>query len=90
MFSQLGSTESVPETLRQRAVQMAGSMGVDTSAAKVRVVADFAVAHEQTGADVVYFATVGVNENIVDASWQALSDAFAYHVIECRASATAT
>ncbi|MCZ3272124.1 hypothetical protein NYZ54_19320, partial [Acinetobacter baumannii] len=29
MFSQLGSTESVPETIRQRAVQMAGSMGVD-------------------------------------------------------------
>lgn len=47
MFSQLGSTESVPETIRQRAVQMAGSMGVDTSAAKVRVVTPASAATAQ-------------------------------------------
>jgi len=47
MLSQLGSTESVPETIRQRAVQMAGSMGVDTSAAKVRVVTPASAATAQ-------------------------------------------
>lgn len=50
------------------------------SAAKVRVIAEFVVETER--ADRSYFATVGVNENIVDASWQALSDAFTYHLIE--------
>ncbi|MEX0744642.1 MAG: alpha-isopropylmalate synthase regulatory domain-containing protein, partial [Phycisphaeraceae bacterium] len=52
------------------------------SAAKVRVIAEFTVregaGHGET------FATIGVNENIVDASWQALADAFAYHLIETR------
>lgn len=47
------------------------------SAAKVRVVIDFK--HAGTGQT---FSTIGVNENIVDASWQALTDAFAYHLIE--------
>jgi 2-isopropylmalate synthase len=60
------------------------------SAAKVRVVVEFAV--RGTGSDAVdagsgdaagrYFTTVGVSENIVEASWQALADAFAYHLIE--------
>jgi 2-isopropylmalate synthase len=51
------------------------------SAAKVRVVGEFAVLgdHGETLRD---FATVGVNENIVDASWEVLTDAFAYHLIE--------
>ncbi len=56
------------------------------SAAKVRVVAQFAVrphAPQQGGIrSPRHFATVGVNENIVDASWQAITDAFRYHLIE--------
>jgi 2-isopropylmalate synthase len=55
------------------------------SAAKVRVVCEFAVRPNETSngdGEVQYFATIGVNENIVDASWQALSDAFQYHLIE--------
>ncbi|MAE66774.1 MAG: citramalate synthase [Phycisphaeraceae bacterium] len=47
------------------------------SAAKVRVISEFAV---DQGRD--WFATVGVDENIVDASWQALADAFEYFLIE--------
>lgn len=46
LFSQLGSTESVPESIRQRAVQMAGTMGVDT-AAKVRIVSPASAATAQ-------------------------------------------
>jgi len=39
--------------------------------------------HGQGGAgESTYFATIGVNENIVEASWQALTDAFAYQLIE--------
>lgn len=53
------------------------------SAAKVRVVAEFAVMKDN-GVQGGYFATVGVNENIVDASWQALADALVYHLIESR------
>ncbi len=56
------------------------------SAAKVRVIAEFAVTTPGQSPDdppaTRYFATVGVNENIIDASWQALTDAFAYHLIE--------
>lgn len=60
------------------------------SAAKVRVIAEFAVRSEKTERQhaeqakesLRHFATVGVNENIVDASWQAITDAFAYHLIE--------
>ncbi|MEO0965273.1 MAG: citramalate synthase [Planctomycetota bacterium] len=53
------------------------------SAAKVRVIATFKVADdalaEKTGNT---FGTIGVNENIVDASWQALTDAFRYVLSE--------
>ena len=57
------------------------------SAAKVRVVADFAVRSgapgiSEAGSVIRRFSTVGVNENIVDASWEAIADAFAYHLIE--------
>ncbi len=56
------------------------------SAAKVRVVIDFAVRDDGGAGPVVQrFSTIGVNENIVDASWQAITDAFAYHLIECGA-----
>ena len=64
------------------------------SAAKVRVTATFAVTRDApppgppdsasptAGQTSEYFTTIGVNENIVDASWQALVDAFTYHLIE--------
>ena len=55
------------------------------SAAKVRVVAQFSVRptdQKPDGAHSNLFATVGVNENIIDASWQAITEAFAYHLIE--------
>lgn len=64
------------------------------TAAKVRVIAEFAVLPESAGAAASasseYFATTGVNENIVDASWQALTDAFEYYLMrEPRAGASA-
>jgi len=54
------------------------------SAAKVRVIAEFAVKGGSAGDAGKMFATVGVNENIVDASWEALTAAFVYHLIESR------
>ena len=55
------------------------------SAAKVRVVIDFAVrADGGTGKVLHRFSTIGVNENIVDASWAALTDAMVYHLIETK------
>ncbi|MEM1109284.1 MAG: citramalate synthase [Planctomycetota bacterium] len=55
------------------------------SAAKVRTTAEF----EGTGpdGDLRRFSTIGVDENIVDASWKALSDAIQYHLIEVGAEA---
>jgi 2-isopropylmalate synthase len=50
------------------------------SAAKVRVVSEFAIGQGESVSQ--RFATIGVNENVVDASWQALTDAFAYHLVE--------
>ncbi len=71
------------------------------SAAKVRVLIEFAVAdapvepglHAPAASTPVattsggtapqrHFATIGVSENIVQASWQALTDAMAHHLIE--------
>ena len=52
------------------------------SAAKVRVIAEFAAKHADAAEEVRHFSTIGVNENIVDASWQAIADAFAYHLVE--------
>ncbi len=48
------------------------------SAAKVRVVIEFESRHGTTRR----FRTVGVNENIIDASWQALADGLRYHLTE--------
>ncbi len=60
------------------------------SAAKVRVLAEFAVVPNGDDADarpIRTFTTVGVNENIVDASWEAITEAFAYHLIESKVTA---
>ncbi len=58
------------------------------SAAKVRVTAQFAVRHPTNGTPLRHFTTVGVNENIVDASWQAITDALTYYLIESKSSPT--
>jgi len=52
----------------------------DETAAKVRVVIDFAIV-DPDHAD-RYFSTIGVSENIVNASWAAIIDAFEYHLLE--------
>lgn len=52
------------------------------SAAKVRVIAEFSIQNQTDKANLTHFSTIGVNENIVDASWQALCDAFNYYLIE--------
>ena len=52
----------------------------DETAAKVRVVIDFAVVDPDKADE--YFSTIGVSENIVDASWAAVIDAFEYHLLE--------
>ena len=53
------------------------------TAAKVRVLVTFAVYDDQ-GHTLRHFTTIGVNENIVDASWEAITDAFTYHLIESK------
>ena len=49
------------------------------SAAKVRVIISFRSTHNGKHNT---FTTIGVNENIVDASWQAITDALTYHLME--------
>ncbi|MBI1368030.1 MAG: citramalate synthase [Planctomycetes bacterium] len=56
----------------------------DETAAKVRVIIDFAVA-DPDKAD-RYFSTIGVSENVVEAAWAAIIDAFEYHLLECEAT----
>ena len=50
------------------------------TAAKVRVIIDFAI--RNGGGTEEYFSTIGVNENIVEASWDAIIDAFEYYLLE--------
>ncbi|MFA7236186.1 MAG: citramalate synthase [Phycisphaeraceae bacterium] len=50
------------------------------TAAKVRVTIDFGV-RDGDGNVETYFTTIGVSENVVEASWQALIDAFEYHLL---------
>lgn len=47
------------------------------TAAKVRVMIDW---HDET--DAAYFGSVGVSENIIDASWKALTDAIEYKLLK--------
>ncbi len=51
------------------------------TAAKVRVVIEFKSPHG-------VFGTVGVSENVIDASWQALTDALEYHLVHEEEAAT--
>jgi 2-isopropylmalate synthase len=49
------------------------------TAAKVRVVSEYRRRTEH--GETEYFGTIGVSGNIIDASWQALVDAYEYHLI---------
>lgn len=51
------------------------------TAAKVRVVIEFR-RHLDDGHS-EYFGTVGVDENIINASWEALIDGYEYHLLHC-------
>lgn len=53
----------------------------DETAAKVRVV--IGSRRTTTDAKSEIFGTIGVSENIIDASWQALLDAYEYHLLHC-------
>jgi len=53
----------------------------DETAAKVRVVIECRRDRADGAKDT--FGTIGVSENIIDASWQALVDAYDYHLIHC-------
>jgi len=59
------------------------------SAAKVRVTISFAVGLNDPGRETRMFTTVGVDTNMVDASWQAIADAIQYHLIESRTGVSA-
>lgn len=61
------------------------------SAAKVRVIAEFTPnLRNASSVKVSAFATTGVNENIVDASWEALNDAVRYYLLELDVKVPAT
>ena len=58
----------------------------DETAARVRVVIE--CRREKADGTSEIFGTIGVSENIIDASWQALVDAYEYHLILSEESAT--
>jgi 2-isopropylmalate synthase len=57
----------------------------DETAASVRVV--IGCRREQPDGSGEYFGTIGVSTNIIDASWQALVDAYEYHLIHVEEAA---
>jgi 2-isopropylmalate synthase len=54
----------------------------DETAATVRVVIE--CRRDRAGGPKETFGTIGVSGNIIDASWQALVDAYDYHLIHCQ------
>ncbi|MGB0769000.1 MAG: alpha-isopropylmalate synthase regulatory domain-containing protein, partial [Phycisphaeraceae bacterium] len=54
------------------------------TAAKVRVTIAFGVGMSDPNRETRMFTTVGVDTNVVDASWEAIADAIQYHLIESR------
>jgi 2-isopropylmalate synthase len=58
------------------------------TAASVRVVIEW----KRPGATDApeYFGTIGVSSNIIDATWQALADGYAYHLVHVEESAAAS
>lgn len=57
----------------------------DDSAAKVRVIVEWR--REKPDGTSEYFGTIGVNSNIIDASWQAIVDAYEYHLLHASENA---
>lgn len=55
----------------------------DETAAKVRVVIE---SRRSSGGKYDHFGTIGVSGNIIDASWQALLDAYEYHLLHVEES----
>lgn len=51
----------------------------DETAAAVRVIIEFRRTLKDGSSE--YFGTIGVNSNIIDASWQAIADAYEYHLL---------
>ena len=58
----------------------------DETSAAVRVVIE--CRRDKADATSEIFGTIGVSENIIDASWQALVDAYEYHLIHEQERAT--
>jgi 2-isopropylmalate synthase len=62
----------------------------DETAASVRVIIECKRSRDGTaGGDGTrdIFGTIGVNTNVIDASWQALVDAYEYHLIHVEEAA---
>jgi 2-isopropylmalate synthase len=59
----------------------------DETAARVRVIIECRRDKEDGTKEL--FGTIGVSENVIDASWQALVDAYEYHLILTEEHATA-
>ena len=57
------------------------------TAAKVRVVIEFRRTRPDGASD--YFGTVGVDENVINASWEALIDGYEYHLLHAEEEAAA-
>lgn len=58
----------------------------DETAAKVRVVIECRRSNPDGSTE--YFGTIGVSANIIDASWQALVDAYEYHLLHVEEAAS--
>jgi 2-isopropylmalate synthase len=59
----------------------------DETAASVRVIIE--CKRDRSDGTRELFGTIGVNTNIIDASWQALVDAYEYHLIQSEEAARA-
>ncbi len=60
----------------------------EETASAVRVVIEFKRINESGAREI--FATIGVSQNVIDASWQALLDAYEYHLIHVEEEKDAT
>jgi 2-isopropylmalate synthase len=61
---------------------------MDETAAKVRVIIESKREHADGSKEI--FGTIGVSGNVIDASWQALVDAYEYHLIHVMEESSAT
>jgi len=58
----------------------------DETAAKVRVIVE--CRRDRADGSKEIFGTTGVSGNVIDASWQALVDAYEYHLIQVEEAKT--